>query len=107
MSLRISVLGTEYEISYDLQSSDADGETNTIAKRIQITPLERMLDGEATQEEREKWMAHVKRHELVHAYFCEAGLMDYCTDETLVDWIAAMWPRMTETFEVMGCASHL
>lgn len=34
------------------------------------------------------------RHELVHAFLHESGLSEYSHDETIVEWIAHMWPRM-------------
>ena len=45
----------------------------------------------------------VIRHEIVHAYFHEAGLMNYCYDERLVDWIALQLPKMTKSMEKLGC----
>lgn len=101
--MKISVLGTDYEVFYDLESENADGETNLISKEIHVRPTSRLLDADCTDEEREAWARHVMRHEIVHAWFKESGLHDYCYDETLVDWIAYQWPKMTKAFEAMGC----
>lgn len=37
-------------------------------------------------------------HELMHAYFWECGLSDYCCDETLVDWLALQLPQTSDTY---------
>lgn len=41
----------------------------------------------------------VLRHEIIHAYFFESGLLDYGTNEQLVDWIVLQFPKMLETFK--------
>ena len=37
-------------------------------------------------------------HELMHAYFWESGLSSYCSDETLVDWLALQLPQISNTY---------
>lgn len=39
------------------------------------------------------------RHELIHAFFCEAGLDDYSSNEQLVDWIAIQSPKIFKIFQ--------
>lgn len=43
------------------------------------------------------YIKHVKRHEIVHAYFEESGLREYSNDEKLVEWIAWHFTRMLKT----------
>lgn len=43
------------------------------------------------------------RHEVVHAFFHESGLKDYCYDEKLVEWIAVQAPKMFKAFEELKC----
>ena len=38
------------------------------------------------------------RHELIHAFFFEAGLVEYCSDETLVYFIAQQFPKLHKIF---------
>ena len=51
------------------------------------------------------------RHEIVHAFLNESGLMDSCFAydgswarcEEMVDWIALQTPKMIKAFEETGC----
>ena len=48
----------------------------------------------------------IVRHEIIHAFLFESGLdvnSDWGTDETLVDWIALQFPKLTEAFKTAGC----
>lgn len=96
MSLKINVLGTDYEIFYDLDSHEADGETNFFSKEIHVRPARKMLDEDATDFERLEWANHVVLHEIVHAFFYESGLRDYAYDETLVDWVATQFYKIRD-----------
>lgn len=40
-----------------------------------------------------------KRHEILHAYFAESGMLEYSEDEKLVSWIAWQFPKLLETFK--------
>lgn len=42
---------------------------------------------------------HVLRHEMVHAMFFECGLTDYMRDETLVEALACIYPKVIDDFE--------
>lgn len=48
----VNILGTEYEMSFDLDSKEADGEAKFYGKKIEIKPLEKMLDEDSTDEEK-------------------------------------------------------
>lgn len=41
----------------------------------------------------------VLRHEMVHAIFFECGLTDYMQDETLVEALACIYPKVIDDFE--------
>ena len=45
----------------------------------------------------------VLRHEIIHAFFDEAGLNDYSNNEQLVEWIAFQFPKMFRTFVEADC----
>ena len=50
----------------------------------------------------------VLRHEIVHAFLDESGLMENAKFddehfEQMVDWIAIQFPKMQKAFEEVGC----
>lgn len=102
----MEILGTKYELiknDYGLREVNADGECQTYAKVIRIRPLQDMLYGEATEDERKKRHSEVMRHEVIHAFFNESGLSDYSNNEKLVDWLAMQFPKMLKVFQELGC----
>jgi hypothetical protein len=106
--LKISILGTEYDISEkaaaeDLLLNTRDGYCDCSIKKIVIDEMEPEPDSK-------KDMAAVKRniirHELIHAFLYESGLdvnSKWGTDETLVDWIALQFPKMEKAFKEADC----
>ena len=100
----VSVLGVNYDVYQDKDLDGCDGYCKRYRHEIHIRKSKRMLDGkESTQEEKESRYREVMRHELLHAIFNSAGLDKYGYDETLVDFIASVYPHMTRVFEEMGC----
>ena len=53
----------------------------------------------------------ILRHEIVHAFFNESGLMDsslqysggWAKNEEMVDWIASQFNKIMECFKAAGC----
>ena len=39
-------------------------------------------------------------HELMHAYFHECGLEEYCNDEILVDWLSKTIPQISKVYNI-------
>lgn len=103
--MKIDVLGTKYTIKDDPEviKFNADGCCKEYSKCIDIAPVESMLDEYATEAEKESRYKRVMRHELIHAFFNEAGLRDYSDNEFLVDWLACQFPKMQKAFEQAGC----
>ena len=100
----VSVLGVKYDVYQDKNIADCDGYCKRYKQEIHIRKSKRMLDGkESTQEEKESRYREVMRHELLHAIFNSAGLDKYGYDETLVNFLASVYPQMTRIFEEMGC----
>lgn len=98
--MKISILGEDYRITHDLKNSDHDGEVELLAKTIRIKPIEQ-IDGDGDAERifiRDRAM----RHEITHAFLDEAGLPEYSSDETLVEWVAAMMPKMADAMRAAG-----
>lgn len=106
--MKISILGTEYEIiekdeSDDPILKDRDGYYDCSIKVIVLSELTPETDSK-------KDLTFVKRnilrHEIVHAFMFESGLdvnSEWGSDETLVDWIALQFPKMLKAFEETGC----
>lgn len=96
--MTINVLGTNYELEIDdLNRRDLgmnDGVCFVYDKRIVVREPKYMDGGD----DRSKVgrFRHVIRHELIHAFAMESGV-PYGDDEQLVDWIAAMLPKIAAT----------
>jgi hypothetical protein len=105
MNNRVSILGTEYIILQDcnttenLNNKGLDGETNLYSKIISIHNMSNMLDVDSPNYEKEARYKETMRHEIIHAFFHESGLEDYCNDEVLVDWLAKQWNKMSIAFQ--------
>ena len=103
----VNVLGTEYEIRCDMEigkdilSTGADGECDLYAKVINIVDKDQIKDGR--EEAKITAWNNIMRHELMHAFFTEAGLDCYAQDEKLVDFIAVQFPKMKALFEEVCC----
>ena len=96
---KVNILGTEYDITMNCDDEDRDGDTNFYSKTIRIRPLENLLDKEATDTERKIREKHVSRHELYHSFLWEAGETELAYNEHLVDWLAAMTPKIFKVFQ--------
>lgn len=89
------VLGTTYTLYYDdsiTADHDANGLAELYSKKI-IVSLHGYNDDEAF-ESIEDYYKKVLRHELMHAFFHEMGLDNYCRDEILVDSLALQLPKI-------------
>ena len=102
--MNINILGVQYQIKRDkdtierLIQEGLDGECDLYEKIIYIKPSCHMLSAEDTLESRTERYNEVLRHEIIHAIFHESGLSQYEDDETLVDFIALQFPKMTDIF---------
>jgi hypothetical protein len=104
MIANVSILGTKYKIVVDnsLKDTQADGICQTYDKLISVRPIPDMLGVNDCFKSKEARFREVIRHEIVHAFFEEAGLSDYCSDERLVDWIAKQFPKMLKAMRSAG-----
>ena len=107
--MKVNILGTDYEIKHlneteyeKLKKLNANGLAELYSKELIINSG--MDDGSgkmyANFSEYEK---KVVRHEIVHAFFHESGLQDYCEDEDLVDWMALQVPKILKAFQETDC----
>lgn len=102
MAQFVDVLGTQYEILVQTEKEnpklqDANGLCEAYSKKIVIDISGK--DDKMIFDNVDQFYAKVVRHEIVHAFFHEAGLDKYMEDETLVDAIAILIPKM---YKAMG-----
>lgn len=106
--MTINILGTDYEYKQlarndDPMLDDADGYCNPHARLIVVTDEDGYRrEPFDTDETMNAVTSAVKRHEIVHAFFAESGLREYCENEQLVDWIAWQLPAMVKTMRSVG-----
>jgi hypothetical protein len=110
----ITILGEQYKIimttgNDNPRLSHADGYCGNYDNVIFIekdifTQLPDAEGEESVEILQIRRLAHVKRHEIIHAFFKECGLTDWRDDERLVDWIANMFPKMLKVFKEVNAA---
>ena len=101
----IKILDTAYTVIERCRMDDPklyehDGYTDCSTKEIILRTLEAEPDTVANLE---KYASEVLRHEIIHAYLYESGMVEYSGDETLVSWLEIMFPKMNNTFSEVGC----
>ena len=101
--MTINILGTDY--NYKEMSPDEDmclfdkaGYCDSYGKLISINNEYNSNDPNSINDIN-AFVKKVKRHEIIHAYLCESGLMEYSEDETIVDWISWQYNKLSETFK--------
>lgn len=102
----MNILGTEYKLIIDTEycaNAFADGITERYERKIYMRNVRDMLEKDAPIQAKQKRYNETLRHEIVHAFLFEAGLEAYGCDETLVQWLAAKMPQVTNCLKEMGC----
>lgn len=111
--MKVSVLGTMYEIIKDANTEEypklknCDGYTDFSIKRIVVADFER---DESSVEDLEWYKKKVLRHELVHAFIHESGLAENCSwarDEVLTDWVAMQFEKILGVFIELKCIDSI
>ena len=109
--MKVDILGTEYTIEERSVEEDAllanmDGYCD---KSIHLLVISKPSP-DADLGDFEWYKKKIMRHEIVHAFLYESGIGEsyqsakqYGHDETMVDWIAAQFPKMLKVFEEVGC----
>jgi hypothetical protein len=107
--MKVTILGTEYEIKHlsedeyqKLKICEANGLAELYAKELIIDSGMDEGDGRSFANFKE-YEKKVLRHEIIHAFFHESGLPDYCADEKLVDWIALQASKIFKAFQETEC----
>lgn len=93
----INILGTEYQVLFQTEKQnpklkDNNGLCEIFDQKI-ILDISQKNDPDVFDNV-EAFYNKVLRHELFHAILAEAGLWDYCHDETLVDALAMLYPKI-------------
>lgn len=101
--MKINILGTEYDFVATTDTKDeklcrCDGYCDGYEKHIAIETAHNQNDPYSTKN-LDALVKRVKRHEIVHAFLFESGLMEYAENETIVDWIAWQFPKLLESFK--------
>lgn len=96
---KVNILGTEYNVFFDLQSEDADGEARFYKKEIHIRPVNKMLDDGSSYEEKVHRAKEVYRHELIHCALFEMGADGWSRDENLASLLAINTPKIFKVFQ--------
>lgn len=108
--MKVNILGTIYTVDErtveeDRYLKNCDGYCDKSSKEIVI--VKKRDNNELNNWE--WYRKKVMRHEIIHAFFNESGLMENfahteCGQEELtVDWIAIQFPKMLEAFKATGC----
>lgn len=103
--MKINVLGTDYSVRRDTamcRKEGGDGLTDRFNKEIILMRNADLLDNCSEENVRSIYERRVIRHELIHAFFFEAGFDKYGMDEDLVDMLAVLWPKMNGAMRKMG-----
>ncbi len=103
--MKINVLGQKYTIKEmsdeeypKLKTLEANGLFEGYSKELII---DKALNdpSPSNYENLELFKNKVVRHEIIHAFFHEAGLQEYVSNEFLVDWLAYQVPKMAKIFD--------
>ena len=93
----VNVLGEDYNVLFcnadSMSDKDNYGECDRYTKTIKIN--KDIFNGEGLTDNIQGVINKTIRHELFHAIFHEAGLDEYAEDETLVDALAILYPKIT------------
>ena len=107
--LKVNILGTDYEIRKvgvkeypKLSTMNANGLAELYSKELIINAEMNSKSGEEFANFK-GFENKVIRHEIIHAFFHESGLVDYTADEDLVNWIALEFPKILKAFQKADC----
>lgn len=96
---KVNILGTEYNVEFNHENKESDGEAFFYEKRIEIKPIQGMLNADSTIAEKEKRQKEVFRHELLHCTLFESGNSDYAYDEKLIEALSILTPKIFKVFQ--------
>lgn len=113
----VNILGTDYAVTVKKYSEDESfgqkdiaGYCNSMTKEIVLCDMSTYKGWEnETKEAIEIYQKCSFRHEIVHAFFNESGLMEnslsvdaWAGNEEMVDWIAIQGPKIYRAWQEAG-----
>jgi hypothetical protein len=113
-SNKVNILGTEYSINVLTDREDealesSDGYTDPTVKLIVIRDNSEDKNNGHAMIDLESLMNKTARHEIIHAFLCESGLIrnsssvnNWSTNEEMVDWFAIQFPKIHKVYEELG-----
>ena len=109
MSDKVNILGTDYAIRVEDYDADRKLESNVAYVELYAKEivLKRMDEDCHTVKRFEHFKRDVLLHEIVHAFFHESGMSEWCEDEALVDWVALMLPKLVKAAQDAGALSEV
>lgn len=107
----INVLGTGYMVLFRFPKNDTylGKERAGYCDKTSKTIVVALKDETNELDDYDVFLKQLIRHEVVHAFLFESGLHEnfthpgYGHEETIVDWIAAQYPKMLEVFKQLEC----
>ena len=104
--MTVNILGTDYEVIRQKKEEtpkleDKWAYTEPYSKKI-IIDADIAMQSNDDAERKDLFTKKVLRHEIIHAFFTESGLIDNCEyaiNEELVDWIAIQFPKILKAIE--------
>ena len=106
--MKVSILGTEYEIIEQTEEQNPKLKNNNGLCEIyshRIILNADIKEDEMTYDNFQAFKDRVLRHEIIHAFFAESGLRgncNYAENEELVDWIAIQLPKINKVLQQIG-----
>lgn len=105
--MTVDILGEEYKIiREEFKNDECDGYCDYTSKEIHIR-----IDNINDVGDFDYLMRKQLRHEIIHAFLSESGLQSnfehyrqFGHDETLVDWFAIQYPKISKVFAELGIA---
>ncbi len=98
--MKIDVLGTEYDVIVK-NENDYSGLIGANGLAL-VYEKEIYIESDLFKNDESNHIDYTKKvilHELVHAFFHESGLQEYCEDEKLVNWIALQMPKIAKAHD--------
>ena len=107
---KVNILGTDYTIIYasekdkpKLDDVGASGLAELYSKELIINTDTTENPDKCSFDSLGLFQNKVVRHEIIHAFFHESGLINYESDEVLVDWIAVQLPKIFKAVKEVEC----
>ena len=105
--MTVDVLGTKYSIEQSNRVDDMCLETCSgyCDRSIKKIVIDTFQEAPNSLKDLGEYKKQVVRHELVHAFLNESGLVgeSWAVNEEIVDWIACQFPKLLKAFEDADC----